>query len=539
MQGSVFEKKQGRLLVSLVTTALLVSFACSSSGVADAAQSNDLDARGCERSPGSDTGPKGEIVDVRLAERGPEPDGHIVEDARALDQSEDLADVPVDQDNDGDPDETDCEPLNPAVSSLAEEVCNGYDDNCDGNTDETTDCPDGESCQAGQCQVSCGDALCGAGEDQCNCPNDCTGDCEGCCAETVCVAGIEPAQCGSEGEACLECATTGQTCLNQQCQCECGDGLCCDAETGGCLEDCPPPCGVSCDPDLEDCVQSTTGQWVCAAKIVEVPEGSFWMGCNNCEGSQVNDEGCDLEEHPYHEVYLDSYAIDKTEATASQYGECVATGYCESLDPGLDCTFQEDGLEDHPVNCVLWSQAQTYCMWLGKSLCTEAQWEKAARGGCEKNGGPSLCKAQSRIYPWGNELPTCDLAVMFMGDCGAITRPVCSRSPAGDSPYGLCDMAGNVWEHAADKFGSDYYCAGNDADISPWPWTECDECETWPGWPDAWPNPSGPQDGGLFVRRGGGTGFSASHHFLRVSKRQWNQPYAPGVFTGFRCCRTP
>ena len=186
---------------------------------------------------------------------------------------------------------------------------------------------------------------------------------------------------------------------------------------------------------------------------------------------------------------------------------------------------------DHPINYVNWSQAYDYCLWAGKELCTEAQWEKGARGGCEHNGGASSCKAQSRKYPWGNEAPTCDLAVK--SGCAGDTQPACSRSPDGDSPYGLCDMAGNVWEWTADWYQKDYYCDGDAAtgDVN------CTECGSWPGSPAAWSNPFCIISGSARVSRGGGF-VGDFYDFLRVSYRDFVAPSYSYGYLGFRCCRS-
>jgi len=263
--------------------------------------------------------------------------------------------------------------------------------------------------------------------------------------------------------------------------------------------------------------------------MVEIPAGTFWMGCNNCAGSTVNDTACGSDEHPYHEVHLDGYEIAKTEVTADQYAACVSAGGCTAAGTGSFATYQVSGKEEHPINYVTWFQVESYCLWAGKELCTEAQWEKGARGGCEHNGGTSNCKADSRKYPWGNAAPTCDLAA-FAG-CPGDTQPVCSLSPAGDSPYGLCDTAGNVYEWVADWYQKDYYCDGDGATGDEY----CTECGSWPDSPNAWNNPHCNIGGSYRVVRGGS--FAYGVVYLRVSYRYFYYP-SVSLYFGGRCCRS-
>jgi formylglycine-generating enzyme required for sulfatase activity len=137
---------------------------------------------------------------------------------------------------------------------------------------------------------------------------------------------------------------------------------------------------------------------------------------------------------------LDAFAIDRHEVTVAQYRRCVQAGACREPGGSPACNWTRADRSRHPVNCVDWNQARAYCAWAGKRLPSEAEWEKAARG------------ARARAYPWGDAPPDCARAAM--SGCTRHTAPVGSRSPRGDSPYGLWDMAGNVWEWVSDSHGS-------------------------------------------------------------------------------------
>ena len=221
------------------------------------------------------------------------------------------------------------------------------------------------------------------------------------------------------------------------------------------------------------------------------------MGCNDSI-----DENCYDDEFPYHEVNVSEFEIDVAEVTQGQYRACVEhNGSCPepvSSPTHEYCNWSESDREDHPANCISWSKASAYCEWVGKRLCSESEWEKAARG------------TDERIYPWGNEEPSCDRTVMTNGiyGCGEDrTWPVGSK-PIG--VHGLHDMAGNVWE-----------------------WVEDDYHNTYEG---------APSGGGAWIEnprtskiiRGGGLGGDNVN--LRVSER-YNCSFSERGYIGVRCCR--
>jgi formylglycine-generating enzyme required for sulfatase activity len=175
-------------------------------------------------------------------------------------------------------------------------------------------------------------------------------------------------------------------------------------------------------------------------KLVTIPGGGFLYGCNGDGG-----RACPSSEPVSQRAEVAAFKIDRTEVRVSEYRHCVDEGACAPPAVASGCNWSTPGRGDHPINCIDWDQAAAYCGWVGKRLPTEQEWEKAARG------------TDGRIYPWGNEGPSCDVAVMSAGSgagCGgASTAPVGSRD-RGRSPYGLFDMAGNVYEWTGSLYES-------------------------------------------------------------------------------------
>ena len=162
-------------------------------------------------------------------------------------------------------------------------------------------------------------------------------------------------------------------------------------------------------------------------EMIYIPAGEILMGSDKYDS-----------EKPPHEVYLDGFYIARYPVTNVQYKEFVAARKHRSPAHWEAATYRE-GKGNHPVRYVSWRDALAYCSWLSEEtgqeirLPTEAEWEKAARG------------TDGREDPWGDEFDKskCNFPEEWgIGD----TTPVGKYSPEGDSPYGVADMAGNVWE---------------------------------------------------------------------------------------------
>jgi len=174
---------------------------------------------------------------------------------------------------------------------------------------------------------------------------------------------------------------------------------------------------------------------------VTINGGKFTMGTTSIE------QGFE-DAKPFHEVAIKTFDMSKTAVTVEQYMECVAKGYCTTLNTDGDCNWGKPGRQLHPVNCVSWNQATAYARFKGARLPSESEWEYAATSG-----------GKNQKYPWGNDVATCDKAVMrdkgYAGCGKQSTMPVCSKT-AGNTAQGLCDMAGNVWQWVQDKYRDSY-----------------------------------------------------------------------------------
>jgi formylglycine-generating enzyme required for sulfatase activity len=165
-------------------------------------------------------------------------------------------------------------------------------------------------------------------------------------------------------------------------------------------------------------------------------------------------------------------------------------------------TWAVAGKENHPINGVNWYQAVEYCEWKGKRLPSEAEWEYAVRGD------------DGRMYPWGNDAPTCNHVVA--GGCNNPpgTAAVGSK-PAGASAFGALDMHGNVMEWCADFYQADYYYISPDVD------------------------PQGPVNGTTRVFRGPPSFVIGVGNWARATYRTGTMPLETSQGIGFRCAQDP
>jgi formylglycine-generating enzyme required for sulfatase activity len=223
--------------------------------------------------------------------------------------------------------------------------------------------------------------------------------------------------------------------------------------------------------------------------MILVPEGNFIMGSNNG----------DADERPIHPVYLDAFYIDKFEVTNARYQDCVKAGDCKQPVQADSFTrssyYGNSQYDNYPVVYVDWTMANAYCAWRDGSLPTEAQWEKAARGSDE------------RTYPWGRG-NDCQKA-NYQG-CINGTNEVGSYQN-GKSPYGVYDMAGNVWEWVADWYSEAYYKNSPPSD------------------------PRGIDQGRARVLRGGS--WNRDPYNIRTSNRVNYAPTYNNFDAGFRCAK--
>ncbi len=187
-----------------------------------------------------------------------------------------------------------------------------------------------------------------------------------------------------------------------------------------------------------------------SADRIVIPAGEFQMGCS------VNDNDCDVDEGPQGgtTVMVPGFMLDKHEVSVNEYKNCVKAGKCsrpKDHSASQYCNYGDGSREEHPVNCVDWSEAQSYCSYVGGRLPYEAEWEKAARAG-----------SQTR-YPWGQAV-SCQQAIHDDGKTkGSVPNEgdgcgedrTWKRGSRAANQFGLYDMYGNAGEWLYNWYAKD------------------------------------------------------------------------------------
>lgn len=236
------------------------------------------------------------------------------------------------------------------------------------------------------------------------------------------------------------------------------------------------------------------------AKMISLPATTFTMGSPPGLG--------EADEQPAHAVSLSAFVIDQTEVTVGQYWACVEAGDCEPPDNARSQTdshyFNDPAFDNHPIVNVPWTEANRYCLWFGKRLPTEAEWEMAASWDTEREA--------KLFWPWGN---TPDQGQANLGSTSMGAPATVGSFPDDKSPSGVLDMAGNVSEWVFDWYKVDYYSTADNTD------------------------PIGPAN-----RRGEGSGrvvrggsFADSPDQARTANRRSQEPAYGFPSIGFRCAK--
>ena len=230
--------------------------------------------------------------------------------------------------------------------------------------------------------------------------------------------------------------------------------------------------------------------------FVLIPAGPFWMGSE--------DNFANFDEKPVHKVFLPPFLIEKTLVTNREYKEFVDGAHYIPPANWKHGTYPP-GRGDYPVTFVSMDNAKDYARFRSGRLCTEEEWEKAARG------------VDKRMWPWGDVWdPRRANANYTVGD----TSPV-NRYPMGASPYGVLDMAGNVFEWTSSKY-------------RPYPGNTANKARFYSYRVDATGALHPVKGKSYFVLRGGS--WKSDQYSARVSARNPTWPFYASDFFGFRLC---
>ena len=261
----------------------------------------------------------------------------------------------------------------------------------------------------------------------------------------------------------------------------------------------PAYSAIAAAPVEKGIKELATGQKQSQEKLVSAPAQEGSMAMVPAGEFMMGSPTGDSDEQPAHRVHVDAFSMDKYEVTVGQYATFLQA---KGIDHPADWkTMNRSEHQKRPVANVDWADAVAYCKWAGKRLPTEAEWEKAARG------------TDERLYPWGNDPPTPLHANFGKSDWNnhGVLAPI-GTFENGKSPYGIYDMAGNVWEWVSDWYDYNYY--KNSPSQSP----------------------TGPSSGGTKVISGGA--WNSNPRAMRSANRSLISPTDQGL-TGFRCAKTP
>lgn len=226
--------------------------------------------------------------------------------------------------------------------------------------------------------------------------------------------------------------------------------------------------------------------------MVQVPAGEFTMGRTKStrdDSTKMRPQVL-LDDRPAHKVWVDAFEMDAREVTNARYAKFVAATGRKTPYHWVGGKVPE-GQESYPIYNVDWADADAFCKWDGKRLPTEAEWERAARGGLE-----------GMDYPWGDGIKSAQ--ALFNVQTGP--GPVGQFAP---NAFGLFDMAGGVSEWCSDWWDHDYYGRGENK------------------------SPKGPAQGLYKIMRGGA--WSDSPKRVTVFFRNWAAPEQKTPNVGFRC----
>lgn len=200
--------------------------------------------------------------------------------------------------------------------------------------------------------------------------------------------------------------------------------------------------------------------------LISIPAGWFSMGSDLGQAA----------ESPVHRVWLDSFAIAATQVTVAEYTRFLEASGIQPPPRFADPCFSHP---QQPVVAVSWFDAAAYCSWLASTsgsqyrLPTEAEWERAARGGAEQ-----------MLFPWGDEPPASRPGYNARWEVGP--EPVAQSQP---NAFGLYDMCENVHEWCSDWYDANYYAVAPNR------------------------NPRGPEQGQRKASRGG-----SWRHQIKISR---------------------